>query len=112
MSEPTREPFPLPAGFEDLAEFADWALPTERQRHAKRVNTPLPQIERVYHALLPRIEEAIAHLDQFPLDALPQPERNLQLLTMVFVEVSPSVELLRSPTVPDGFPPERFVVHF
>jgi hypothetical protein len=34
------------------------------------------------------------------------------LLTLVFVEVSPSVELLHSPTVPDGFEPSRFEVHF
>ncbi len=105
-------PFPLPKGFEDLARFADWALPTERERHAKRLNTPLEELDAVYEALLPRIEEAIAHLDTFPIDDLPPAENNLMLLTLVFVEVSLSVESLRSPWVPEGFEPSRFVVHF
>lgn len=104
--------FPLPAGFEDLARFADWALSTERERHAKRLKTPLEDLDEVYNALLPRVEDAIAHLDQFPIDNLPPAENNLMLLTFVFVEVSLSVELLRSPWVPEGFEPSRFVVHF
>ena len=104
--------FPLPKGYEDLAWLADWALPTERQRHAKRVVTPLVDLQRVYDALLPRIEPAIAHLDQFPVQSLPPAEANLMLLTLAFVEVSLSVELLHSPTVPDGFAPSRFEVHF
>ena len=108
----TNADFPLPAGFEDLARFADWALPTERERHAKRLKTPLEALDEVYNALLPRVEDAIAHLDEFPIDNLPPAENNLMLLTFVFVEVSLSVELLRSPWVPEGFEPSRFVVHF
>ena len=104
--------FALPKGYEDLAWLADWALPTERARHTKRLGTPLAELQRVYDALLPRIEPAIAHLDQFPLSDLPPPEANLMLLTLAFVEVCPSVELLHSPTVPDGFEPSRFEVHF
>lgn len=116
MGEPavntTATTFALPKGFEDLAWLADWALPTERARHAKRVATPIEELQRVYDTLLPRIEGMIAHLDQFPVDALPPAEQNLMLLTLAFVEVSLSVELLHSPTVPDGFAPSRFEVHF
>lgn len=111
MSTSTTQ-FALPKGYEDLAWLADWALPTEKQRHGKRVRTPLDELQRVYDALLPRIEPAIAYLDQFPIHDLPPAEANLMLLTLVFVEVSPSVELLHSPTVPDGFEPSRFEVHF
>lgn len=108
----TNADFPLPAGFEELTRFADWALPMERERHAKRLTTPLEELDAVYAALLPRVEEAIAHLDRFPIDDLPPAENNLMLLTLVFVEVSLSVESLRSPWVPEGFEPSRFVVHF
>ena len=104
--------FALPKGYEDLAWLADWALPTERARHSKRIGTPLEDLQRVYDALLPRIEPAIAYLDQFPVHDLPPAEANLMLLTLAFVEVSPSVELLHSPTGPDGFEPSRFEVHF
>ena len=104
--------FVLPEGYRDLAWLADWALPTERERHAKRVATPMVELQRVYDALLPRIETMITHLDQFPLNDLSPVERNLLALTFVFVEVSPSVELFQSPTVPDGFEPSRFMVHF
>lgn len=104
--------FALPSGFEDLAWLADWALPAEHLRHSKRLSTPLAELQRVYDTLLPRIEGIIAHLDQFPVDDLPAPEGNLMLLALAFVEVSPAVELLNSPTVPDGFEPSRFRVHF
>jgi len=109
MSETT---FALPEGFQDFSWLADWALPTERARHSKRVITPLPELQRIYDVLLPRIETMIAHLDQFPVHDLPPAEANLMLLALAFVEVSLSVELLHSPTVPDGFEPSRFEVHF
>ena len=105
-------PFALPTGYEDLAWLADWALPTERERHQKRLSTPLGELQRVYDALLPRIEGIIADLDRLPVNDLPPAERNLMLLTLAFVEVSLSVELLHSPAVPDGFEPSRFEVHF
>lgn len=104
--------FALPEGYRDLAWLADWALLTERARHTKRLGTPLAQLQVVYDALLPRIETMIAYLDQFPIRDLPPAEGNLMLLALVFVEVSPAVELLHSPTVPDGFEPSRFEVHF
>jgi hypothetical protein len=114
MGEPAMSDtvFALPKGYEDLAWLADWALPTERARHTKRLGMDLPDLQRVYDALLPRIEPAIAHLDQFSVHDLPPAEANLMLLTLAFVEVSLSVELLHSPTVPDGFEPSRFEVHF
>lgn len=104
--------FPLPAGFEDLAPLAEFALPTERERHAKRLGTPIEVLDRVYGTLHPRVVEMIAYLDQFPLAALTPEQQNLLRLSFVFVEVASSVELLRSPTVPEGFDHRRFQVHF
>ena len=104
--------FPLPAGFEDLAWLAEYALPTERERHAKRLGTPIETLDEVYQALLGRVVDAISHLDQFPLATLDAAQTNLLRLTFVFVEVSTAVELLRSPTVPEGFDHRRFHVHF
>jgi hypothetical protein len=104
--------FPLPAGFEDLARFREYARPTERERHAYRLGTPIERLDEVYAALLVRIEAMIAHLDEFDIKALPAPEQNLLYLAFAFVEVASSVELLRSPDVPEGFAPARFKVHF
>lgn len=109
---PAQADFPLPAGFEDLAHLAEFALPTERERHAKRLATPIETLDEVYNTLLPRVVDAISYLDQFPLADLDAAQTNLLRLTFVFVEVSTAVELLRSPDVPEGFDHRRFKVHF
>ena len=93
----------LPAEFADLEPFAaDWCLPTERERFAKRMSTSMDEIQAFYDAFFPRAEEAIAYCDQFPLDELPDDaERLLQLLYSLVMASFP-VEAWRQPHVPDS----------
>jgi hypothetical protein len=92
----------LPAKFTDLVPFADWALPTERERYAKRVAGTMAELQAFYDAAFPRCEDALTYLDQFELDALPDDAQNLLWLYCALVTVSFPVEVWRQPRVPDS----------
>jgi hypothetical protein len=68
----------LPAEFADLEPWAaTWCLATEPERYARRMATPMPQLQAFYDAGFPRIGDALAYCDKFPLDALPGDARRL-----------------------------------
>jgi hypothetical protein len=88
----------LPTAFADLEPFAAiWCLATEPERWARRLATPLEEMQRFYDACCPRAEEAIQHCDRFPLDDLPaDAERLLQLLHSLAL-VSYAIEVWKQP---------------
>jgi hypothetical protein len=90
----------LPAGFADLEPWAAaWCLPTEPERWARRLGTPMPELQAFYDACFPRAQQAIAYCDRFPLDDLPaDAERLLQLLHSLLM-VSYAVEVWKQPEV-------------
>lgn len=92
----------LPAAFVDLEPFDAWCLPTEPRRYAKRLASTMDEMLAFYGAITPRAEAAFAHLDQLPLDALPDEEKNLLWLLKSMVTVSFPVELWSQPWVPDS----------
>ena len=92
----------LPPQFAELELFAaDWCLPTEPERQAKRFASTMGEMEAFYEAIVPRAEEVISHLDGFALDALPEEETNLLHLVYSMIQVSFPIECWRQPTVPD-----------
>jgi hypothetical protein len=100
----------LPPGFEDLERFASsWSLETERERNRKRLSSPMEEIQALYDALLPRMEEVIGYLNQQQLNDLPPDARRLFYLSLALAEIAPAVEFYKQPEVVDGFPPDRFV---
>jgi len=92
----------LPADFADLEPFADWSLETEAERYAKRLASSMDELQAFYDAAFPRLEAAIAYLDGFPLDALPEDATRLLWLTYSLVNASFPVEVWRQPRVPDS----------
>jgi hypothetical protein len=92
----------LPAEFATLAPFADWALPSERERYAKRVASTMDELQSFYDSAFARFEDALAYLDQFEFDALPTDAQNLLWLYCALVTVSFPVEVWRQPRVPDS----------
>jgi hypothetical protein len=101
---------PLASGFSDLERFADWMLPTSVERNRKRLASSMDEISALYNALLPRLEEILAYLDQFSLEEMPQDALRLLFLTLSLAEVSIGVELFHEPKVTGGCDPARFVV--
>ena len=95
-------PSTLPPEFADLEAFADWALPTERERYAKRLASTMDEMQTFYDAALPRLEAAASYLEQLPLDDLPEDARHLLMLCYSLINVSFPVEAWHQPRVPDS----------
>ena len=92
----------LPAEFADLEPFLDWDLATEPERYAKRLSSSMAEMQAFYDAAFPRLEDAIAYCDKFPLDDLPEDARTLMHLMQSLVMVSFPVEVWKQPKVPDS----------
>lgn len=100
----------LPEPFSDLESFASWALPAERERNGRRRASTMEGLRAFYDAILPRMDEIIAYLDQYPLDAMPDDARCLLLMGLSFMEISPAVELLGEPDESGVFEASRFTI--
>jgi hypothetical protein len=93
----------LPTEFADLEPFAaKWCLANEHERYAVRLASSMEEMHAFYDAAFPRMEDAMAYLDQFPLDELPDDATNLLHLLYSLVNVSFPVETWHQPNVPDA----------
>jgi hypothetical protein len=92
----------FPADFAELEPFADWAIPTERARYAKRISSTMEELQGFYDAAFPRIDDALAYFEQFSVDALPEDGKRLLWLYCALMTVSFPVESWRQPRVPDS----------
>lgn len=98
----------LPSGFEDLEPFvSEWALPLESQRNQKRISSTMDQLQAFYDVILPRMEELVRYLDQFPLDEMPEEATRLLYLAFSLMEIAMPVEVLGSPNMPDSVDDRR-----
>ena len=62
----------------------------------------MDELQAFYDAAFPRLEEAMAYLDRFDLDALPDDATALLWLCYSLVNASFPVEVWRQPRVPDS----------
>jgi hypothetical protein len=92
----------LPSEFSDLERFSDWCLATEPERYTKRLASSMTEMQDLYDTCFPRLEDAIAYMDKFPLDELPDDARALMHLMQSLVMVSFPVEVWKQPRVPDS----------
>lgn len=100
----------FPAGFEDLAPFAQWALPTADQRTLARREASREELRAFYDAILPRIEAILDECDRFALGELPESHRGIFNIALSMAEIAPHVEFYRGDTgVPYSFEEARFV---
>ena len=92
----------LPAEFADLEPFADWALPTERERYAKRIASSMDQLQAFYDAAFARLQTATDYLKQVRIDDIAEDDKHLLWLFCALVTVAFPVEAWRQPRVPDS----------
>lgn len=101
----------LPAGFEDLQPFvAYWAGASNDARWDLRAKAPMDEIRRFYDAMYARAEDAIAHLDNFPLDGAPPAETRLAQLLMALGQAAIAVEMHGQPRSPHSVFPHGIKV--
>jgi hypothetical protein len=92
----------LPDGFADLEPFADWAIQGERARYAKRISSTMAELQVFYDATFARIDDALAYLERYEVDELPEEGKRLLWLYCALATVSFPVESWGQPTVPDA----------
>jgi hypothetical protein len=88
----------LPDQFAELEPFAEtWCLATESERYDRRLASSMKELQTFYGAFFPRLEEAIAYCDQFPLGELPEEVQGLLQLVYSLVMVAMSIEVFHQP---------------
>jgi hypothetical protein len=95
-------PHTLPPEFSDLEPFAGWALQGERARYDKRISSTMDELQAFYDVAFPRLDDALAYLEQFEVDSMPDDAKRLLWLYCALVTVSFPVEVWRQPRVPDS----------
>jgi hypothetical protein len=99
----------LPEPFARLMPFIGWSLATETERNALRNASDMDDILAFAQAMLADVDAIVAHLDAYPLEAMPQAEKRLMYMLLSLAEVAPAVEAYKQPGVIDGYDPARFV---
>lgn len=100
----------LPEDFADLAPYHEWSLGNADLRQLKRRNSNTAQMQAFYDAILPRIEDILAAVDNFKLGELPEEYRGLYDMALSLAEIAPHVELYKGdPSVPYAFEESRMI---
>ena len=99
----------LPEAFHDLERFIDWSLPSERERIAKRLATPMEEIIEFHGIISLRLEEIINYLNQYPYAQMPEDCQRLCDMALSLVEICNLVEMYKNPAVLNMIEAERFV---
>jgi hypothetical protein len=92
----------LPVSFSELEPFADWVLPSEKERFAKRLDSSMDELQAFYDAAFPRLSDGTEYLKGVSLEGISEEDRNLLWLFCSLVTVSFPVEVWRQPRVPDA----------
>jgi hypothetical protein len=92
----------FPARFAALEPFADWALPSEADRYAKRIASTMDELQAFYDAAFPVLEASVDYLRGVALDDISEEDQRLLWLFAALVTVSFPVEVWRQPRVPDS----------
>ena len=90
----------LPSEFSDLEPFAaGWALPSFDARMQHRAASSMSEIRRFYDAAQPRADAALAYLEQFPLNQIPEDAARLLRLMFALAQAAMAVEVHGQPHV-------------
>ena len=87
----------LPELFHELEAYLEWSLPTERERIAKRVSSPMDEIIDFHAATSARLEEIIEYLNQYHYAEMPEAAQRLCDMALSHVEVCNLVENVQEP---------------
>jgi hypothetical protein len=99
----------LPVAFSALDDFLDWALPSETQRRQKREACSMEEIKEFYGAMLVELPAILEHFRAAEAvagdaDKVDPETQLLFTLMLAFADASLSIEIHKSPIVPDGMP--------
>ena len=83
----------LPSGFERLEPFAvAWGISGSDARKRRRIESGEAERCEFYEIMTEEVERALAHLDEFPVDALDAPQQRLMDMVLMLAHVALAVE--------------------
>jgi len=92
----------LPVGFDSLERFVpQWAKDTTQERLEVRCSLEMDEIREFYDAMTARAEEALAYLEQFPVDSMPDSGRRLLALVLALAQAHVAVEIHKAARAPN-----------
>ncbi|NEB02786.1 hypothetical protein [Streptomyces sp. SID13726] len=91
----------FPPEFAALEPFADWAVPTEKARYAKRIASTMDELDTFYSAAFPLLANGTEYLQQVSMEGISDEDKHLLWLFCALVTVAFPVEAWRQPKVPD-----------
>ncbi|MGW1028609.1 hypothetical protein ACWD4J_33830 [Streptomyces sp. NPDC002577] len=94
----------FPPEFAGLEPFADWAIPSESARYAKRIASTMEELDAFYNAAFPLLESGTSYLEKVEMDDISEEDTRLLWLFCSLVTVAFPVEAWRQPRVPDAGP--------
>jgi hypothetical protein len=93
----------FPEQFAALEPYAGWALQSERDSYAKRLDSSIDELQEFYDAAFALIVQAREHLQSVPYDKnMSDEDKHLMWLYCALSTVSFPVEVWRQPRVPDS----------
>ncbi len=104
----------LPKGFEALEPFAHtWgSLHSQEERYLFRQDNSMQQLKAYYDATAPRLDEIFTHLEQFPMDDLPESEALLYRTVLGLTEAAMAIEVFNQPRVPYAPYPHKMAIEW
>lgn len=99
----------LPQQFLFLEQYMDWAEPNEAKRLEYRENLSMEDIREFYDAMAPHAPVVLEYFRDVEakgdsVDKVSPETQNLFVLMQALSDAALSIELHKSPTVPDGMP--------
>ena len=89
--------------FSELDPFLQiWGLPSSADRVARRATSSIDDLNAFYDAMLPRLEEVITYLNQFPPHEIPAADKPLADAALAMCEVDNAVRKWQAPTLSSG----------
>ena len=100
----------LPEQFQALEPWREkWAKKHEQERRNARLASSIEELTAFYDVMLAGIDEIMEHLNSWPLEELPEPERLLLRMCMSFMDISRAVEHWGEPDLPPTDSPDHVV---
>jgi len=91
----------FPPEFAALEPFADWAVPTEKARYAKRIASTMDELDTFYDTAFPLLQNGTEYLQQVSMEGISEEDKHLLWLFCALVTIAFPVEAWRQPKVPD-----------
>ena len=101
----------LQPDFKDLQPYVEtWGLPSLQERIARRAGATIEELQEFYATVMPRLDQIIEFLNQFPANAIPDEHKPLASMALSLVQVDSAVNKFNAPVLDRALDPRAFTI--